>query len=483
MPNFFDRLLTRAGPGRSTGSTVAPNVVSPSVVYHDSYTHRVGPGGGWGWGAGPRYFVGPTRPPDTKVELGLPGDFIEGQHSNGPNEDDLGFPHSTRWSGYPSGWEQPFYEPPGGWGGGMRPGDGWGPYGRFNGGSMLEGRVSTVFSCTDLISRTLSTMDLWVTQASRPVVPPAWTTNPEPEIYPSIVDAIKQIVNSALIRGESFLIPTARYANGLIARWVVLNPDMVYVEPEAGGTLAYYLGGRPADGGIEIPRGEILHIRYQSWPGLPNGVGPLEACWRNVLSADALERYGTQLAANGGIPSAILQSQVKLTKTQAEQLKYSWAEAAQSRGVLPAVLSGGLTYTPLNLKPSEIGLLDLRRFDEQRIASAFGVPLWLVGLPMQDGLTYSTVEGTFDYLWRATLRALAYNIGCAIAGWALPRGQYLHFNADALIKPPLLQRAQAYKLFIEAGVLTPEEVRVMENLAPTGAGDIETLAVVTAGGM
>jgi HK97 family phage portal protein len=437
----------------SKGSNVPINTAFSSIVFSDSKT-TIGPGGGYTWGSGPRQFVGSSRGPDTRIEVGRPGDFVEGAHVYGPEEGDKGFPYATRWPGYParsSGWEPPFFD-------GGRSGGTFGPSGRFLGGGLLEGRVSTVFACTDLISRTLATMDIHVTRSSVIVPPPAWVDNPEPELYSSKVDAIQALVNSLLHRGDGLVAPTARYADGTVARWCVLNPDLVNIEAGPGGTALYDIDG------VTIPRSELLHIRYQTWPGSPRGVGPLDACTRNLIGADALERWGTELALNNGIPTAILQSQVKLTKTQATDIKTSWAEAAMSRGVLPAVLSGGLTYEPLNLKPAEIGLLDLRMFDEQRIASVFGVPLWLVGLPMQDGLTYSTVDGTFDYLWRATLRPLAYNIAAALSGWALPRDQYVRFASEQLIEPPITERAQTYKILIEAGVISKEEARVMERL-------------------
>ena len=187
------------------------------------------------------------------------------------------------------------------------------------------------------------------------------------------------------------------------------------------------------------------------------------------------------MALSTGIPTAVLQSTVKLTKVQADDLKRSWAEAAVSRGVLPAVLSGGLTYTPLNLNPADVALLDMRTYDEQRIASAFGVPLWLVGLPMNQGLTYSTAQATFDYFWRVTLRAMAYNLSSGLSAWALPRSQWIHFDHESLVQVDLPARAKAYKDLIDAGVIVAEEARVFENLAP-GTMSTQVLAEATDGG-
>lgn len=403
---------------------VPPDPLPLSMVFKSDTSLSVGPGGGYGWGGGPRRFIGGSRPPESVVEVGRDGDFPEGDPNWGPAAGDKGFPYGTRWPGWVSSWEPPFFD--------TRSGSSVGGFpGRFLGGALLEGRVSTVFACTDLISRLLASMGLEVTRGDELVESPPWTENPEPILYTSIVDAMQQLVNSLLHRGEAFLIPTARYADTMVARWAVLNPDYVKVEATSGGLPEYSVGG------LVIERPNILHIRYQCWPGNVHGVGPLEACWRNILSADAMERWGTELALTNGIPIAVLKSEVKLTKVQADEIKRSWAESILSRGTLPAVLSGGLSYEPLNLRPADVGLLDLRSFDEQRIASTFGVPLWLVGLPVNDGLTYSTVDDTFDFFWRSTLRPLAYNIGQAMSGWALVRGTSLRFKSEQLIEHPV----------------------------------------------
>lgn len=408
--------------------------------------------------------------PMTNIEIGRPGDFPPGGDGT-PQPTDSGFPYASRWPGLPNDWEPPFFDTGGRFTGGM----GF-PEGSFMGGSALTGRISTVFACTDLISRTLATMPLRTSQNYVPVQPPPWTENPEPLIYTSIVDAMQALVNSMTHRGEAFIVPTARYADGTVARWVVLNPDMVDVEPAVGGMPVYSLGG------VTIPTEDILHIRYQTWPGSVRGVAPLEACWRNLASADAMQSWGTQLATMNGIPMAVLQSETKLTKQQAEELKDSWIKAAMSRGVSPAILTGGLTFQPLNLRPADVGLLDLRQWDETRIASCFGVPLWLVGLPINGGLTYSTVEDTFEYFWRATLRPIAYNIGCALSNWALPRGTELRFASEQITEPSIGERANIYSTLIGAGVITPDEARQREHLSPIDQvpptiGDYPTVGV------
>src|SRR4029078_5678781 len=112
-------------------------------------------------------------------------------------------------------------------------------------------------------------------------------------------------------------------------------------------------------------------------------------------------------------------------------------------------------------------------------AVLLGVPPFLVGLPGAAGsLTYSNVESLFDFHDRSSLRPKANAVMASLSGWALPGGQTVELNRDDYTRPELSVRAAAYKILIESGVLTPDEVRAMERytgkpgaIALTGGAD------------
>jgi len=396
------------------------------------------------WQQGPKSFVGASGAPQTIDHLG-PSDFVPGGHVWGPREGDQGFPHGSAWPGYPDDWDTPYF---------TRDDD-------HHGNTNLTKRISTVWACVDLISRQLATMPTKITKDSRPQKPRAWQVNPEPLVYTSWVDFCKAMINSMLMRGEAFVAATAWYADGYPARFVVLNPDLVHVEPEASGRVSYWLG--KAGEGVRIETEDLRHLKYQTWAGSPHGIGPLEASWRNIASAEAMSGYASSLSGRGGVPNAVLESESTLTQEQAQALKGSWRQMIASNGIEPVILTKGLHYTPLSMTSRDLALIDHRTFDEQRIASAFGVPLWLVGLPMADGLTYSTVEGTWDFFWRSNLRTFAHNIALGLSLWLLPAETYLRFDADELTRPQMLARAQAYEIMIRSGIITAAEVRIEEG--------------------
>lgn len=327
-------------------------------------------------------------------------------------------------------------------------------------------RVSTVMTCADLNSRQLGSMPTYGVHSETGVrfSLPSWADNPEPDLYASWSEFMKTAVNSYLLAGETFLWATARNSAGFPARFVVLNPSLVNVEHE-GGRFRYRLGEH-----VDLDPADVCHIRYQNLPGSTRGVGPMSWAGRSLASAEALELYGKNIAEHG--VWAVLRHPSNLNRSQAQDLKASWQSARASDPSAPAVLSGGVEFDVLSLSPTDMALLDLRVFDEQRIAAAFGIPPFLIGLPNPGGMTYSTTTQLFEFHWKATLRPLAQAFASAMSAWLLPHRRMLEFNRDEYVRPGLGERAQAYSVLHSiqetdgSPAVTVDEIRRAERLAP-----------------
>ena len=55
----------------------------------------------------------------------------------------------------------------------------------------------------------------------------------------------------------------------------------------------------------------------------------------------------------------------------------------------------------------------------------------------------------------------------------LPRGQVARFNVDAFLRPATLDRYQAHKIGIDAGFLTVDDVRKIEDLEPLEGEELD----------
>lgn len=350
-------------------------------------------------------------------------------------------PEVQAWAGWPTGWETP------------------------RGFPQKPNLISTLWTCIDLNTRQLASFPPYGMRGITPFTLPEWANNPEPEIYSDWTEFAKQLFNTYQSCGEAIVWCTGRYANGWPSRFVVLDPMLVNIE-WADGEIEYSLQGQPLD------RADVCHIKYQSMPTNLRGVGPLEWAAKSIISAQALETMATNLATRGGIPWAVLKSQRKLNGTEAQELQQAWVQGARNRQGAPAVISGTLELETLTTSPKEMALLEMRIFDETRIAAALGVPPYLVGLPMPDGLTYANATSLLDFHWRTTLRTAAGAIGAALSNWLLPRGSKIEFNRDEYVKAGPKERAETdailFGLIDEKGnrARTIDEIRMTERSVP-----------------
>ena len=374
--------------------------------------------------------------------------------------------HSSAWSGWPVDWATPPMEPLGTneWSG---PG-----YGRHN---DLFGRVSTAMTAVDLNSRELASFPVYGIKGSVPFTLPSWRDNPEPELHSSWADFMHGAVNSLLLRGECITYATGRYSApstggpGRIARFTTLNPDVVDVELIDGHRVVTLAG-------VELDPADVCIVRYQSWPGRIRGITPIEWLGACLVTAGALERYAAGLAGRGGIPWAVLRTQNNVNAKQATDLQNRWVGASARRDGAPAVLGGEFELDVLTISPRDMALLELREFDERRIAAAFGVPAYLLNITQQ-GLTYANASQLFAHHWQATLRPLANLLAEAWSTWLLPHGSRLEFNPDRYVQPPLGERVQAWSTMhaiqdpvTGARAITVDEIRAAERLMPAETG-------------
>ena len=350
-------------------------------------------------------------------------------------------PRPAAWSGWPAEWNTPDWN------------------------TTVGPLADTAWLCLDLNSSILATMPPYLIGAADSL-PADWLNNPDPDRYTSWEDFAKQLWWDYQL-GETFLLATARYSTGYPARFHALEPWAVQVEME-GAYRRYLIGG------VDVTA-DVLHIRYRTRTTDPRGQGPLDAGRTRLVAAEVLGRYATNLIAGGGVPPSVLEHPDELSSEQAAELQSQWVTARMSALGLPAVLSGGVKWSPTAISPNELGLVELAQFNEARIAVLLGVPPFLVGLPSGgDPMTYSNVSSIFDFHWRAGLRPKAQAVCAALSGWLVPRGTVVEVNRDEYVRPDPKTRAETWNIYLQAGVLTVEQIQAIERF---GAGAPAPVAI------
>jgi HK97 family phage portal protein len=326
------------------------------------------------------------------------------------------------WSGWPADWFPPFW-----------------------GGQQPNTLTDTAWMVVDRQASILSTMPAYLKDAA-PSLQADWLNNPDPDVYGSWEEFLKQLMWDYQATGEAFVLATARYSTGWPARFHVVPPWWVEVTL-LDGLRRYMIAS-------EDVTDDLLHVRYHSQVGYAHGMGPLEAGGQRVLAAQVLVQYATSLAAGGGIPTGVLQHPAELSPDQALQLKADWVQARASAIGEPAVLSGGIEWKPTQINPNDMALTGLLDRQESRIAQLLGMPSELVGIPTStDPMTYKNMNMWMELHWRQGLKPKAKAVMKALSEWALPRGTWVELDNREYVAPVPLEQAQAIQIY--AGIVDP----------------------------
>jgi HK97 family phage portal protein len=384
-------------------------------------------------------FRDPDAAPADVGPLYNPGDPHGVEVQGPPLEGARGLPpiNVQPWSGWPAEWSTP------------------------NWAGTVQSLTDTAWACLDSNSSILSTMPPYLVGAAR-TLDSDWLNNPDPDQYASWEEFAKQLFWDYQAAGEAYVLATAYYASGYPARFHVVPPWTVDADLGGDGRRRFKIGETDVTA-------DMVQVRYTSSVGDAHGHGPLEIGGPRLVAASALSRYAYNVASGGGVPNSVLTHPSRLSAEQAADLQTQWVTARMSSIGLPAVLSGGVDFKTLSFNPKDMALVELGQWNESRIAVLLGVPPFCMGLPSGgDSMTYSNVISLFDYRWRAGLRPLAQAVMSALSGWVLPRGTTVELNRDEFVRPSLPERANAWKVLLEAGVVTVDEVRAAERFGVTG---------------
>jgi HK97 family phage portal protein len=334
----------------------------------------------------------------------------------------------------------------------------WGTAWQVNQG--INKLVDIAWACLDLNSNIVSSMPVYQLRGSQIIPPEQWMLNPDPETYTSWEEFAKQLFWDFQM-GEAFVLPMATGYDGYPSRFRVIPPWMMKVDIKKGRRV-YQLGT------IDCTE-EILHIRYKSTIENPRGQGPLEVAGARQTMIRLLQRYVENVVQTGGVPQYWIGVDRKLQKGEAADLLETWIETRSKNVGQPAILGSNATLNQAkSMSAHDMALTELTQMSESRIAVLLGVPPFLVGLAgaaagASGSLTYSNVTDLFDFHDRSSLRPKSKTVMSAISQKFLPSTRTAELNRDDYTRLPFDKRMAAYAIAIENGILTAEEIRIMER--------------------
>ena len=207
---------------------------------------------------------------------------------------------------------------------------------------------------------------------------------------------------------------------------------------------------------------EIEHLRIFSQAGVLLGVSPIASCYKDISAAIDLRDYAGNWFTSAGVPTGVLKTSSMINKAEAEEVTANWHNKQQNRQV--AVLGNGFDYQQIALSPKDALFTEVQDQQVQAVARLFGVParLLLTSVPGASD-TCTNLQDENQVFYRHTLMAYTDAITDALTN-CLPRGNRVEFDFEHLFKADVAARYNYYKVAIDAGILTAEEVRTKEGL-------------------
>jgi HK97 family phage portal protein len=221
------------------------------------------------------------------------------------------------------------------------------------------------------------------------------------------------------------------------------------------------------------PGGEFLHIAGLSDNGL-YGLSPIEKAQQAIGLGLATEKFGAKFFGNGSQLAGTIEMPPGSVATQAqlEQLGEMWRRkfSGVDKAWSVPVLQNGAKFNAGQLPNDAAQFIETRKFSVSEIARLYRVPPHMIGDVEKSTSWGSGIEeqgiGFVTYTLATWIRRLELALS-----QLTPRGQYLKWNVNSLLRGDIQSRYSAYQTGVAGGWINRNEVREWEDLAPVDGLD------------
>jgi HK97 family phage portal protein len=270
--------------------------------------------------------------------------------------------------------------------------------------------------------------------------------------------------------GNAYLRKLRNQLGQVVEMWPI-HPGRVRVGRESeGGRKVYAI-----DGGKEVLSDrEILHLPGLGYDGIC-GVSPIRAARESIGMGLAAQEYGARLFGSGALATGVLQTEQRLTQTQADTLSKRWKE--KRTGLQSAhdtvVLDKGAQFHQLSINPDDSQFLESRRFQVVEVCRWFGLPPFLM-FETEKSTSWGTgleqqALGWVKFDLGPDLTAVEQRVTKHVLK---PAEDYAKYAIEGLLRGDSKARAAFYTSMWNLGALSTNEIRSFEEQPPVEGGDV-----------
>ena len=333
-------------------------------------------------------------------------------------------------------------------------------------------QIGAVYGCAGLLADSIASLPLRVLDR-----PPLVATTKELDVPPllkrpyeliSRTDWIVQCVWSLALRGNFFGLILERDRLGYPTQIMPVNPDVVVPRKKwESNEVEWYFAGNL------IPIDDVFHVRFQSMPGDPLGLNPIQVCKYPFGLAHVQDVYGEKAFANDATPGGYIKAKVKITPESARTMAAGWASKHQGVNLsrMPGVLDEDAEFVPITVSLADLQLLESRKWSAEEICGmVFRVPPRMLGMTERSTHTGKGIEEEERTFVTNTLSGYLTRMEEALSE-CVPRGQWVNFDTHYRTRGNAEQRANvAYKMIL-AGSWVGDDGRALFDMPPLPNGE------------
>jgi HK97 family phage portal protein len=302
-----------------------------------------------------------------------------------------------------------------------------------------------------------------------------------PNDYQSISDFMLNATRSLYLEGNVYALGL-RNARFEIDELHLMDPLLSYPRLASNGEIFYQLYGnqvvekRLGPEALIVPQRDVLHIRLHTvrhrYPTPLVGESPIVAAYSDIGVNAAIARQQLRYYLNEARPSAVISTDLALSKDQLQDLRALWDEQSKRlhQGGTP-IMTAGIKVQPWSQGGKDAATADMLKLSNEHIALAFRIPLQILGI---GGTTYSSTELLMQSWISSGLGFALNHIEEAIGLLFGLKGQpdeYVEFDTAALLRSAMKDRIESLARGVQGGIFAPNEARNSEGFDSVEFGD------------
>jgi len=271
--------------------------------------------------------------------------------------------------------------------------------------------------------------------------------NTEPNPFQDINTFYRNLVIDYLVDGNIFIYFDGIYLYHLPSNFVVIEPNR-----------DTYITKYTYQGLVDFTPDEIIHIRENSFRSIYRGTSRLKACSRSMKLLVSMRTFQDNFFKNGAVPGLVIKTPASLSPKIKERMLMEWGQRYRpdGGGRRPLILDGGMELEDISkLNFHDLDFETSIKRNEETILKALGVPPILL-----DSGNNANIRPNHRLYYLETVIPIVRKINFAFErffGFSIVEDVA---NIPAL-QPELQDQASFLSTLVNAGVITPNEARVV----------------------